>query len=561
MTLAELLSALAEVDDRGLRHEDEFVSWRSHVAASNARGEVLRKLLSADRPPHVGVLMENSPEFSYLLGAAAMGAFVLVGLNTTRRGAGLAADVARADCQIVLTDNRTRHLLDDVDLDDVPVIDVDDEQWVISISTGSIRRIRDSLRSPLLDQQDFRRSSSRDNGDASPRPPSSRNHSDASPRRSSRRDEGAAYRDHTPAPDDLMMLIFTSGTTGDPKAVRCTQRKFAESGRMLADRFEIGADDVVYLAMPMFHSNAVIAGWSVAVAGGASIALRDRFSAGGFLRDVRRHGVTFANYVGKPLNYILSTPQRPDDADNTLRIMYGNEASARDRAAFAERFGTRVIDGFGSTEGGVAITRTPDTPPDALGPLRAPTAVIDPATGDPVHTGQIGEIVNSSGPGLFSGYYNDPEASDERLRDGVYHTGDLAWVDEDGYLHFAGRLGDWLRVDGENLGTGPIERILLRHPDVRQVAVYGVPVEIGDEIEAVLVVDGGLDPESFTEFLHRQGDLGPKQWPHRVRLTDALPDTATFKTVKRVLRDDAAAPTWVREQGRYIRDQRAITKQ
>ncbi|NDZ93488.1 AMP-binding protein [Streptomyces sp. SID6673] len=531
MTLAELLSALAEVDDRGLRHEDEFVSWRSHVAASNARGEVLRKLLSADRPPHVGVLMENSPEFSYLLGAAAMGAFVLVGLNTTRRGAGLAADVARADCQIVLTDNRTRHLLDDVDLDDVPVIDVDDEQWVISV--------RDSLRSPLLDQQDFRRSSSRDNGDASLR-------------RSSSRDEGAAYRDHTPAPDDLMMLIFTSGTTGDPKAVRCTQRKFAESGRMLAERFEIGHDDVVYLSMPMFHSNAVIAGWSVALAGGASIALRDRFSASGFLPDVRRHGVTFANYVGKPLNYILSTPERPDDADNTLRIMYGNEASARDRVRFAERFGCRVVDGFGSTEGGVAITRTPDTPPDALGPLRAPTALIDPQTGAPVSAGEIGEIVNSSGPGLFSGYYNDPDASSQRLRGGVYHTGDLAWVDDDGYLHFAGRLGDWLRVDGENLGTGPIERILLRHERIRQVAVYGVPVEIGDEIEAVLVVDDeSLDSDGFTEFLEAQSDLGPKQWPHRVRVTDTLPDTATFKTVKRTLRDDQAPPTWVRDGHRY----------
>nr|WP_237421958.1 long-chain-fatty-acid--CoA ligase [Gordonia sp. SID5947] len=533
-----MLSALSEVDDRGLRHDDEFISWRSHVAASAARGTALRRLLPADRPPHVGVLMENSPEFSYLLGAAAMGAFVLVGLNTTRRGAGLAADVARSDCQLVLTDKRTRHLLDDVDLGGVPVIDVDDDHWVISI--------RDSLRSPLLDQQE-----NRDEGAAPTRRSTSRDEGAAPTGRSSSRDEGAAYRDHSPQPDDLMMLIFTSGTTGDPKAVRCTQRKFAESGRMLAERFEIGPDDCVYLAMPMFHSNAVIAGWSVALAGGASIALRDRFSASGFLPDVRRHGVTFANYVGKPLNYILATPERPDDADNTLRIMYGNEASARDRLRFAERFGCRVVDGFGSTEGGVAITRTPDTPPDALGPLRAPTALIDPQTGDPVPAGEIGEIVNSSGPGLFSGYYNDPEASSERLRGGVYHTGDLAWVDDAGYLHFAGRLGDWLRVDGENLGTGPIERILLRHPHIRQVAVYGVPVEIGDEIEAVLVCDGEMDAESFTDFLRAQSDLGPKQWPHRVRVTDALPDTATFKTVKRTLRDTQEPPTWVRDGHRY----------
>ncbi|AZG47914.1 long-chain-fatty-acid--CoA ligase [Gordonia insulae] len=502
MTLAALLTAVAEVDDRGLYHDDEFVSWRDHVDASRRRGAVIRGLLAHDRPAHVGVLMENSPEFSYLLGSAALGSFVLVGLNTTRRGTALAADIRRSDCQIVLTDNRTRGLIDGTDIGDIRVIDVDDDSWVTSI--------RDPLRSPPPNQW-----------------------------------EG-------PRPDDLMMLIFTSGTTGDPKAVRCTQRKLAESGAMLADRFEIGADDVVYLSMPMFHSNAVIAGWSVALAGGASVALRRRFSASGFLPDIRRYGITFANYVGKPLNYILATPEGSDDAENTLRIMYGNEASARDRIRFAERFGCRVVDGFGSTEGGVAITRTPDTPPEALGPLRPPTSVIDPETGVPVAAGEVGEIVNASGPGLFSGYYNDPGASADRMRDGVYHTGDLAWVDDDGYLHFAGRLGDWLRVDGENLGTGPIERILLRHPLIRQVAVYGVPVEIGDEIEAVLVTDGDLSADDLTRFLEAQSDLGPKQWPHRVRLTHELPDTATFKTVKRELRDIAVPHSWTRCDGRYV---------
>ncbi|MDY6807822.1 MAG: long-chain-fatty-acid--CoA ligase [Actinomycetota bacterium] len=503
MTLAELLLTIADVDDRGLHHEHGFVSWREHVAESAARGAALRGLIPDGAPPHVGVLMDNTPEFSYLLGAAALGSFVLVGLNTTRRGAALAADIRRSDCQIVVTDSRCRHLLADVE-PGIPVLDV--TRRSSSRASEASRRIR------WIELVEI----------------------------------------ETPAPDDLMMLIFTSGTTGDPKAVRCTQRTFAQSGAMLAERFDIGRDDVVYLSMPMFHSNAVIAGWSVALAGGASIALRERFSAGGFLPDVRRFGITFANYVGKPLNYVLATPESPDDADNTLRIMYGNEASARDRARFADRFGCRVVDGFGSTEGGVAITRTPDTPPDALGPLRAPTCVVDPETGEPVAVGEVGEIVNSSGAGLFSGYYNDPDATADRMRGGIYHTGDLGWVDDAGFLHFAGRLGDWLRVDGENLGTGPIERILLRHRAVRQVAVYGIPVEIGDEIEAVLVVDNSLDPEDFNEFLSRQGDLGPKQWPHRVRLTHELPDTATFKTVKRRLRETSGPPTWVRRDGAYV---------
>ena len=486
MTVAELLLALSDVDDRGLYFEDEFVPWRDHVTISKRRVEVIAPLLDPTRPRHVGVLLENVPEFSYLFGAAALGGFVLVGLNTTRRGDALAADITRSDCQLVL-DSAVR------------VINIDGREW------------SDLVKST---------------------PPDS------------------SVPD-TPEPDDLLMLIFTSGTTGDPKAVRCNQRKFADPGRMLAERFSIGAGDVAYIAMPMFHSNALIAGWSIAVAGGASVALRRRFSARGFADDVHRYGITFANYVGTPMRYVLATEPRPDDASSPLRIMYGNEASAADRTAFAERFGCRVVDGFGSTESGVAITRPPDTPDDALGPLREPNAVVDPDTGVAVPPGTVGEIVNASGPGLFSGYYNDAAATADRLRGGMYHTGDLGWVDDAGYVHFAGRVGDWMRVDGENLGAQPIERILLRHAHIRFAAAFGVPVEIGDEIVAALVADN-LTPEALTGFLATQPDLGPKQWPHRIVLLDALPETATFKTVKRHLRPQADTPTWTRQDRRYV---------
>ncbi|WP_288817670.1 long-chain-fatty-acid--CoA ligase [uncultured Gordonia sp.] len=495
-TVADLLAPLIEIDDRGVWFEGEFRTWTDHLVDAALLAGVLRGRLSDDRPRHVGVLLANTPEFSALFAAAARHGFVLVGLNTTRRGDALAADIARAECQIVLCGDDTRHLLDGLDLGGTRVVDVDSPEWAAAVIAGEP--------APLADA----------------------------------------------APDDLLMLIFTSGTTGDPKAVRCTHRTFATSGPMLAERFDIGPDDVAYLSMPMFHSNAMIAGWCVAVAGGASIALRRSFSARGFVDDVHRYGVTYANYVGKPMHYILATDPRPDDAASPLRIMYGNEASARDRLRFSERFGCRVVDGFGSTEGGVAITRTPDTPDDALGPLREPTAVVDVDTAEPVPAGVVGEIVNLSGPGLFAGYHNDPDATADRMRGGIYHTGDLAWVDDAGYLHFAGRLGDWLRVDGENIGTGPIERILLRHPAIRQVAVHGVPVEIGDEIEAVLVADG-LAADDFSQFLSAQEDLGPKQWPHRVRLVDELPETATFKTVKRLLASDATSPTWVRDGRAY----------
>jgi fatty-acyl-CoA synthase len=306
-------------------------------------------------------------------------------------------------------------------------------------------------------------------------------------------------------PDDLLMLIFTSGTSGEPKAVRCTHGKIAVPGRMLAGRFGLGTADTVYVSMPMFHSNAIMAGWAVGLAAGAAIALRRRFSASGFLPDVRAFGATYANYVGKPLSYVLATPERADDADNPLRIAYGNEGAPRDLARFAERFGCTVIDGFGSTEGGVAISRNPDTPPGALGRLADGVAVLDPETGrrcpparfspggellNPAEA--VGELVNTSGPGLFAGYYHDVAADASRMRDGMYWSGDLGYADSRGFCWFAGRAGQWLRVDGENLGTAPIERALLRHPAIAEAAVYGVP----DPGEAAGGARGGRPPRN-----------------------------------------------------------------
>ena len=266
--------------------------------------------------------------------------------------------------------------------------------------------------------------------------------------------------------------------------------------------------------------------------------MRRKFSASGFIPDVRRYGATYANYVGKPLSYVLATPPQPDDADNPLRFVYGNEGAPRDIERFAERFGVIVVDGFGSTEGGVAIARTPDTPHGALGRLTDEVAIIDVDTGEPCAPGVVGELVNPTGRGWFRGYYNDAAAEAERMTGGVYHSGDLAYRDADGFIYFAGRLGDWMRVDGENLGTAPIERVLLRYPDVIEAAVYPIPdPAVGDQVMAALVLSDGavFSAADFTAFLASQADLGPKQWPRFVRVATTLPRTETFKVIKRQL--------------------------
>lgn len=489
-TVTALLEPLAEVDDRGVRAEDgSSASWREHIQAAAELAALLRARLDPDRPPHVGVLLGNTPLFSALLAAAALSGVVLVGLNPTRRGAALHRDVTHADCQLVLTDVETDSYGGGFGAG-LPVLDVTSAAWADE---------RDSVR-------------------------------------------GAELRVANTALDDLLMLIFTSGTSGEPKAVRCTHEKVAGPGVMLAERFGLGPTDVFYLSMPLFHSNAVMAGWAPAVAARGSIALRRKFSASQFIDDVRRFGATYANYVGKPMSYILATPPRADDADNPLRVMYGNEGAPRDIGRFAERFGVRVVDGFGSSEGGVSIGRTPDTPEGSLGPLPEELAILDVETGRPCPPGVVGELVNLRGPGQFRGYYRDPAAEAERMAGGVYHSGDLAYSDGGGYVYFAGRLGDWMRVDGENLGTAPIERVLMRYPGVTEAAVYGIPDPgVGDRVMAALVVPEGstFDPEEFRTFLAAQDDLGPKQWPSFVRVATTLPRTETFKIVKRRLAAEA----------------------
>ncbi|CAM4186964.1 Long-chain-fatty-acid--CoA ligase FadD17 [Mycobacterium basiliense] len=493
LTVTQLLAPLAEIDDRGVYFEDTFTSWHDHLQHGAAIAAALRERLNPARPPHVGVLLQNTPFFSAMLVAAGMSGIIPVGLNPVRRGSALVRDIEHAHCQAVLADSESAATLGEIEH-----INVDSVEWTEEVAAQRDTKI--TFQSAL--------------------------------------------------PEDHFMLIYTSGTSGDPKAVKCSHSKVAIAGLTMTQRFGLGRDDVCYVSMPLFHSNAVLVGWAVALACQGSMALRRKFSASRFLVDVRRYGATYANYVGKPLSYVLATPEQPDDADNPLRAVYGNEGVPADVERFGRRFGCVVQDGFGSTEGGVAIARTPDTPEGALGPLPDGVQIIDPDTGERCPPGVVGELVNTSGPGRFEGYYNDEAATAERMAGGSYHSGDLAYQDPAGYAYFAGRLGDWMRVDGENLGTAPIERVLLRYPGSAEVAVYAVPDPVvGDQVMAAFVMAPGteFDADEFAAFLAEQSDLGPKQWPSYVRVSSALPRTMTFKVLKRRLAAegiDCGDPVW-----------------
>ncbi|KAA0103236.1 fatty-acid--CoA ligase FadD1 [Mycolicibacterium sp. P1-5] len=511
-TVQQLLRERLDDTTPAVKFGGRVWTWREHLDEAARQAAGLIAIADPVRPLHVGTLLGNTPAMLTAMAAAGLGGYVLCGVNNTRRGAALARDIVKADCQILLTDSAHLELLEGLELPGVRVFDVDSDDW-----------------SDLLAQA----------GELRP------------------------HREVTAT--DTFMLIFTSGTSGEPKAVQVAQMMVSFAGVALVDRFELTADDICYLSMPLFHSNALMAGWAVALNAGAAMAPAT-FSASGLLDDLRRYGATYMNYVGKPLAYVLATPERHDDHDNPLRVAFGNEAADRDIAEFGRRFGCTVWDGFGSTEGAVIITREDGCPPGSVGRGYPGVAIYDPETRQECATAifdssgalanpdeAVGEIVNTTGGGMFGGYYNDGNATDDRLRHGMYWSGDLGYRDADGWIYLAGRTADWMRVDGENMAAAPIERIILRLPQVSQVAVYPVPDEhVGDQVMAAIVLadDAELTPAELEEFLAQQSDLSPKSWPRYVWIADELPATATNKVLKRDLVKQGTKPqkgvTWTR---------------
>lgn len=521
-TVAELIARQWGDHRPGLMYEDERAQRAvliHHRAAqeSAARAALLVDLMPPGAEPHLGVLLDNTPEFPFWLGAAALAGAAVAGINPTRRGPELARDILHTDCRMLITERAHLPLLRGLDLPGVRILVTDTEEYAALLAPYAAAKPGEAVLRP-------------------------------------------------PGPADRLLLYFTSGSTGAPKAAICTQGRLAAAGSSLARAFSVGPDDVHYVCMPLFHGNAVIADWLPALAGGAAVALRRRFSASAFLDDVRAYWATYFTYVGRAVQYLLATPPRPDDREHTLRLGFGTEAGAVDAARFAERFGVRLVEGYGATEGGASVQRTPDTPPGALGRagagddlavidaetgLECPAAVLD-ARGRLLNgSAAIGELVNR-GRSLFEGYWRNPDAEAARTREGWYWTGDLFFRDAEGFLYFAGRTDDRLRVDSENLAAAVIENILARWPAAAAVAVYAVPDEVaGDQVMAAISLREGevFDPGAFAEFLAAQPDLGTKMPPRYVRVVPVMPVTATSKVHRVSLRREGFRcpdPVWHR---------------
>lgn len=507
--IGRTLLARASDDRPALLFGDRTWSYRELVAEGERRAALFDSLRDAGRPPHIGVLLNNVPDYLFWLVAGAISRGVVVGINSTYRGSQLAQLIDHTDCQILVTSTDLTHLLDGAEhgipADRVLIVDTPEHQEALAAVTVPAERAE-------------------------------------------------------PDDDDLYLLIFTSGSTGLPKAVRCTQGRIGRTGAHVSGIAQLTEADVIYAPLPFFHAASLFTGWSSAVHTGIPIATRAKFSTSGTFGDLRDFGATVMTYTGKVLNYILTTPESPADAELPLRLAVGNEASEADIKTFARRFDCQVRDSYGSTEGVIIVRRDPSMPSGALGIANDSVKVLDPDTGaecpratfDADHRVTnldvaVGEIVETEPASGFEGYYGNEAATRERFRDGAYWSGDLAYRDAEGWLYFAGRTNDWLRVDGENFSAGPVESILARHPAVRSVAVYAVPDDpVGDRVMAAVELhpDGTFDPAEFDRFLAEQPDLGPKWRPAFVRVDDDLPKLSSLKIDKKQLRRDA----WHAEQ-------------
>ncbi len=483
----------------------------------------------------IGLYMDNSPEFAFAVYGASMTGTTIFCINTGFRGETLANVINQAKCALLLTGEDGIEEVQKV-LTKVTVLDAG--QIFMIEEKGAAAKKGFTGIAELLDD----------------------------PKIVKARLSWHRFNHWTP-----LIVIYTSGTTGAPKGVPCSHLKLIGAAVVTNYRIHLTKSDIGYVCMPMFHSNAWFIGILPLMMAGGCFVLKKRFSARAFEQDMLEHGVTYMNYVGQPVHYIIAalekkygSPEAVEAAlayhrDNKFRLAHGNGAPPVDREKFIRYLNMEhVYELYGSTEAAITTANQPGDPIDSVGALASKKIVIldekdavcPPGTLDAKgnltnYDEAVGEICKKVGQNnfIFDGYFHNAEANQKKFRGNYFHSGDLGHIciiNNKRYLYFDGRTDDWIRKDGENFSAENVQQYSARLPGVELAVAYGAPCEVADEkvmIAIKLKKNTSFDPQmTFDWFLKQQqeGGMDPKWMPDYIRIVDSF--EMTHQTQKIIVR-------------------------
>jgi long-chain acyl-CoA synthetase len=346
------------------------------------------------------------------------------------------------------------------------------------------------------------------------------------------------------SPDDLAVLAFTSGTAGSPKAAMLTHGNLLanlEQCQALPGRSQ-GSDDVVLGVLPLFHIFGLNVVLGLTFVAGASVLLVERFDPQSALDSITAHGVTVVSGAPTMWSAWASLSGTRPTALSTVRLATSGAAKldVQVERAIKERFGVDVMEGYGLTEASPVVTSGTglSAPEGSIGvPLPGLRVRLVDADGQDALVGDPGELW-VSGPNVFAGYWNDPEATRSTVdADGWLHTGDVAVVDDDGFLFLVDRIKDLIIVSGFNVYPAEVEEVIASHPAVDDVAVIGVPhPHSGEAVKAYVVVRDGVSVDEDEVITHCEAHLARYKCPQKVMFVDEIPQSATGKVLRTALR-------------------------
>jgi len=349
------------------------------------------------------------------------------------------------------------------------------------------------------------------------------------------------------APTDDAAILYTSGTTARPKGVQVTHANYIYAGETVAKAIRLSPEDRHLTVLPLFHGNAQYYSTMSTLVTGASMVLCPRFSASGYFETAIRHDCTVGSLFAAPIRMILAQPRDVSHARNRLRVViFAQSITPQQEKEWKERFDAPLLQIWGMTETmGPPLMNPVDEERrnQSCGlPVMGYEVGLMDEDGDMIEgAGSTGEIVVRGQPGwsLMKGYYRNPEATDETLRDGWLRSGDNARRDELGYFYFVDRAKDMIKRSGENVAASEVEFVVMQHPAVFECAVIGVPDEIRDEkIKAVVVLHAGESVDEAALQAWCAERLSKFRVPELFEFREKLPRTSVGKIQKHILRQE-----------------------